>query len=53
VSPAIVVEAKVDQIHFPARRSNFGGASQTNCPFGGETRFNSINATPAFFRDVM
>ena len=35
-----------------ARRNNLGGASQINSPFGGETRFNSTSATPAFFNAV-
>ncbi len=42
-----------DPRYFPARRSSLGGASQSNCPLGGETRFNSSKATPAFLRDVM
>lgn len=38
--------------YFPALRSSFGVASHTSWPLGGETRFNSNKATPAFFNEV-
>ncbi len=36
-----------------ALRKSFGVTSQTSWPFGGETRFSSTKATPAFFMEVM
>jgi uncharacterized membrane protein len=38
--------------YFPARRSSFGVASQTSWPVGGEIRFSSTSAAPAFFKAV-
>src|SRR5260370_42534342 len=39
-------------LYFPARRNSFGVASHTNSPIGGDSRFNSTNATPTFFNEV-
>src|SRR5260370_35484547 len=36
-----------------ALRKSFGVTSQTSWPFGGETRFSSTKATPAFLIEVL
>src|SRR5277367_1736523 len=38
--------------YLPTRFNSFGGAIQSNSPTGGDTRFNSITATPDFFSAV-
>jgi hypothetical protein len=38
---------------FPGPPQSLGVASHTNSAMGGERRFNSIKATPAFFSELM